>query len=92
MSDAPDSAQSTTKRETRGKSQARKSRHQDTTAGTLAPVLDDETAAALTLYNTYLVADREQQAHERALKKAEKAKAKAPGVGIEEWRAQLLLS
>jgi len=37
-------------------------------------VLDDETAAALTLYNTYLVADREQQAHERALKKAEKAK------------------
>ena len=37
-------------------------------------MLDDETAAALTLYNTYLVADREQQAHERALKKAEKAK------------------
>ena len=36
--------------------------------------VDDETAAALTLYNTYLVADREQQAHERALKKAEKAK------------------
>ena len=36
--------------------------------------LDDETAAALTLYNTYLIADREQQAHERALKKAEKAK------------------
>ncbi len=37
-------------------------------------MLDDETAAALTLYNAYLVADREQQAHERALKKAEKAK------------------
>ena len=74
MSDAPDSAQPATKRQTRGKSQARKPRHQDTTAGTLAPVLDDETAAALTLYNTYLVADREQQAHERALKKAEKAK------------------
>ena len=36
--------------------------------------LDDETAAALTLFNTYLVADREQQAHERALKKAERAK------------------
>ena len=36
--------------------------------------LDDETAAALTLYNTYLVADREQQAHERALTKAQKAK------------------
>ena len=74
MSDAPDSAQSATKRKTRGKSEARKSRHQDKTAGTPAPVLDDETAAALTLYNTYLVADREQQAHERALKKAEKAK------------------
>ena len=36
--------------------------------------LDDETAAALTLYNTYLIADREQQARARALKKAEKAK------------------
>ena len=39
--------------------------------------LDDETAAALTLYNTYLVADREQQAHQRALRKAEKAKDEA---------------
>ena len=29
---------------------------------------------------------------EKAAEKAEKAKAKAPGVGIEEWRAQLLLS
>ena len=38
------------------------------------PPLDEETAAALTLFNTYLVADREQQAHERALRKAEKAK------------------
>ncbi|MXV97144.1 MAG: hypothetical protein F4Z90_00185 [Acidimicrobiaceae bacterium] len=74
MSDAPDSAQSATKRKATGKSQPRESRHQATTAGTLAPVLDDETAAALTLYNTYLVADREQQAHARALKKAEKAK------------------
>jgi hypothetical protein len=41
------------------------------------PPLDDETAAALTLFNTYLVADREQQAHERALKKAGKAKDEA---------------
>ena len=40
----------------------------------MAPTLNEETAAALTLYNTYLVADREQQAHERALRKAEKAK------------------
>ncbi len=39
--------------------------------------LDDETAAALTLYNTYLIADREQRAHERALRKAEKAKDEA---------------
>ena len=39
--------------------------------------LDDETAAALTLYNTYLVADREQRAHERALRKAEKTKDEA---------------
>ncbi len=39
--------------------------------------LDGETAAALTLYNTYLIADREQQAHERALRKAEKAKDEA---------------
>ncbi|MCY4423702.1 MAG: hypothetical protein OXC06_11600 [Acidimicrobiaceae bacterium] len=39
--------------------------------------LDDETAAALTLFNTYLVADREQQAHERAIRKAEKAKDEA---------------
>ena len=74
MSDAPDSTQSATKRKTRGEAQVRKPKRQDTAAGTLAPTLDDETAAALTLYNTYLVADREQQAHERALKKAEKAK------------------
>ena len=39
--------------------------------------LDDETAAALTLFNTYLVADREQQAHERALKRAERVKDEA---------------
>jgi len=36
--------------------------------------LDSETAAALTLFNTYLAADRERQAHERQIKKAEKAK------------------
>jgi len=36
--------------------------------------LDEETAAALTLYNTYLIADREQQAHKKAVKKAEQAK------------------
>ena len=42
-----------------------------------APAVDEETAAALTLFNAYLTADREQQAHERALKKAEKAKDEA---------------
>ena len=47
-----------------------------TTVPTHRP-LDDETAAALTLYNTYLIADREQRAHERALRKAEKAKDEA---------------
>ena len=41
------------------------------------PPLDEGTAAALTLYNTYLVADREQQARERAVRKAEKAKDEA---------------
>ena len=74
MSDTPESAQSATKRRARGKAQAKRPGHQGTTAGAVAPALDDETAAALTLYNTYLIADREQQAHERALKKAEKAK------------------
>ncbi len=39
--------------------------------------LDDESASALALFNTYLVADREQQAHERAIKKAEKVKDEA---------------
>ena len=38
------------------------------------PPLDDETAAALTLFNTYLAADRERQEHERAIRKAEKTK------------------
>ena len=40
----------------------------------LAPAVDEETAAALTLFNTYLAADRERQEHERAVRKAEKAK------------------
>ena len=39
-----------------------------------APAVDEETAAALTLFNTYLAADRERQEHERAVRKAEKAK------------------
>ncbi len=45
-----------------------------------APAVDADTAAALTLYNTYLEADREQQAHERAVRKAEKAKDEAAAV------------
>lgn len=47
------------------------------TAAPRRPPLDDETAAALTLFNTYLVADREQRAHERAVRKAERAKDEA---------------
>ena len=74
MSDAPEGALSATKRKARGGVRTGKSEPQAKTAGVIAPTLDDETAAALTLYNTYLVADREQRAHERALKKAEKAK------------------
>ena len=74
MSDAPERSQSATKRKTRGKTSAVASGRQGPLAGTVTPKLDDETAAALTLYNTYLVADREQQAHERSLRKAEKAK------------------
>ena len=74
MSDTPERSQSATKRKTRGKTSAVASGRQGPPIGTVTPKLDDETAAALTLYNTYLVADRSQQAHERALKKAEKAK------------------
>ena len=77
MSEAAASAQSATKRKARGEARASTSRRQGAPAGTIVPTLDDETAAALTLFNTYLVADREQQAHERALKKAEKAKDEA---------------
>ena len=43
----------------------------------MTTVLDEETASALTLFNTYLIADREQQAHERAVRKAENAKDEA---------------
>ena len=39
-----------------------------------APHLDDETVAALTLFNAYLAADRERREHERAVRKAEKTK------------------
>ena len=77
MSEAAASAQSATKRKARGEAKANTSRRQSAPAGTIVPTLDDETAAALTLFNTYLVAHREQQAHERALKKAEKAKDEA---------------
>ncbi len=44
------------------------------------PTMDTETASALTLYNTYVTADREQQAHERAVRKAERAKDEAAAV------------
>ncbi len=39
-----------------------------------APVLDDETTAALTLYNEYVDADRERTRREKRVKKAERAK------------------
>lgn len=39
-----------------------------------APQLDDETTAALTLFNEYVVADRERARRERRIKKAERAK------------------
>ena len=77
MPDTSDNAQSATKHSARGKTRAERPGHRGTAAGAVAPTLDDETAAALTLYNTYLIADREQRAHERALKKAEKAKDEA---------------
>ena len=38
------------------------------------PPVDDETVAALTLFNAYLAADRERREHERAVRKAEKTK------------------
>ncbi|MCY4665622.1 MAG: hypothetical protein OXC00_13255 [Acidimicrobiaceae bacterium] len=76
MSDAAESTQSATKRRTGGK-QASRAKQRTATSGTIALPIDDETAAALTLYNTYFAADREQQAHERAVKKAEKVKNEA---------------
>ncbi len=42
-----------------------------------APQLDDETTAALTLFNEYVVADRERARRERRIKKAERAKDEA---------------
>ena len=77
MSEPPDSTRSTTKREARGRAKTGGSERRGARAKTVAPTIDEETAAALTLYNTYLAADREQQAHERALRKAEKAKDEA---------------
>ena len=73
MSEAVASAESAGRR----KPGANTSGRQGATASAAGPTLDDETAAALTLYNTYLIADREQQAHERAIRKAEKAKDEA---------------
>ena len=77
MSEGAADAQSATKRRKAGGGKGGASKRRGASAGTIAPTLDDETAAALTLYNTYFVADRAQQAHERALKKAEKAKTEA---------------
>ncbi len=42
-----------------------------------APALDDETTAALTLYNEYVEADRERTQREKRIKKAERAKDEA---------------
>ncbi len=39
-----------------------------------APALDDETSAALTLFNTYVDADRDRTRREKRIKKAERAK------------------
>ncbi|NCG25447.1 MAG: hypothetical protein GWP47_15135 [Actinobacteria bacterium] len=44
---------------------------------TTAPALDDETHAALTLYNEYVKADRERSQREKRVKKAERAKEEA---------------
>ncbi len=43
-------------------------------------MLDDETTAALTLFNEYLAADRERTAKEKRLQKAEQAKIAAAAV------------
>lgn len=42
-----------------------------------APKLDDETTAALTLFNEYVDADRERTLREKRIKKAERAKDEA---------------
>ena len=42
-----------------------------------APALDDETSAALTLFNEYVDADRERPRREKRIKKAERAKDEA---------------
>lgn len=42
-----------------------------------APALDDETSAALTLFNEYVDADRERTRREKRIKKAERAKDEA---------------
>ena len=44
---------------------------------TTAPALDDETHAALTLYNEYVKADRERSQREKHVKKAERTKEEA---------------
>jgi hypothetical protein len=44
---------------------------------TTAPALDDETHAALTLYNEYVKADRERSQREKRVKKAERVKEEA---------------
>ena len=44
---------------------------------TTAPTLDDETHAALTLYNEYVKADRERSQREKRVKKSERAKEEA---------------
>ena len=45
-----------------------------------APSLDDETTAALTLFNEYVDADRERTRREKRVKKAERAKDEAATV------------
>ncbi len=45
-----------------------------------APKLDDETTAALTLFNEYVQADRERTQREKRIKKAERAKDEAAAV------------
>ena len=74
MSKASKAARSDSPRGSRGKTKAGPPGSRDAAASAPGPALDEETAAALTLYNAYLVADREQQSHERAVRKAEKAK------------------